>query len=153
MTPSRLTCALGGNCLLLISIVRVVLAGDALQVRFDPPISVNWEAFNTIRLRVWKKQPASFFGHAVIEADGTMVETTGECKEGIDINHKGQWGYQPLVESLANTGEALYLLDRSGNRPSHEQAAEYLDRAINLCRQAGFRKITLRGGDYHVAYA
>ena len=74
MTPSRLTCALGGNCLLLISIARVVLAGDALQVRFDPPIIRQlMEAFNTIRLRVWKKQPASFFGHAVIEADGTMV--------------------------------------------------------------------------------
>ncbi len=47
--------------------------------------------------------------------------------------------------SLANTAEPLYLVNRSGNRPSHEQAAVYLDKAIHLCRRAGFRRVTLRG--------
>jgi hypothetical protein len=47
--------------------------------------------------------------------------------------------------SLANTAEPLYLVNRSGNRPSHEHAAGYLDKAISLCRRAGFRRITLRG--------
>ena len=47
--------------------------------------------------------------------------------------------------SLANTAEPLYLVNRSGNRPSHEQADVYLDKAIALCRRAGFRRITLRG--------
>jgi hypothetical protein len=74
-----------------------------------------------------------------------MVETTGQCKEGIDINHKGQWGYHPLIISLSNTGEPLYIVNRSGNRPSHEGAAAYLDQAVSLCRKAGFRKIVLRG--------
>ena len=103
------------------------------------------EVFNTMRLKVWQQQPASFFDEAVIDADGTMVETTGECKQGMDINYKGQWGYHPLVVSLANTGEPLYVVNRSGNRPSHEEAAFYFDRAIALCRRAGFRKIRLRG--------
>jgi hypothetical protein len=46
---------------------------------------------------------------------------------------------------LANTAEPLYVVNRSGNRPSHEQAAAYFDRAIAVCRAAGFRKILLRG--------
>ena len=78
-------------------------------------------------------------------SDGTIVETTGQCKQGIDINHKGQWGYHPLLVSLANTREPLYIANRPGNRPSHEGADFYLSQAGALCRQAGFRKITFRG--------
>ncbi len=120
-------------------------AGDFCR-RFDAAKSLQlMEVINDTRLLVWREQPAEFFEEATIDADGTMVETTGECKAGTDINYKGQWGYHPLVVSLANTGEPLYLVNRSGNRPSHEGAAAYLDRAIALCRRAGFRKITLRG--------
>jgi hypothetical protein len=108
-------------------------------------VSLLMEVFNAMRVKVWRQQPASFFEEALIDADGTMVETYGECKEGIDINHKGQWGYHPLMISLANTAEPLYIVNRSGNRPSHENAAAYLDQAIYWCRRAGFRKITMRG--------
>ena len=74
-----------------------------------------------------------------------MIETGSECKQGIDINYKGLWGYHPLVLTLANTGEVLRLTNRSGNRPSHEGAPEVFDECITLCRAAGFRKILLRG--------
>jgi hypothetical protein len=95
---------------------------------------------------VWRRQPAKFFEEtARIEADGSLVPTTGECKEGMDITHKGVWGYHPLLVSLANTGEPLFIANRSGNRPSHEGAAELFDRAIELCRRAGFTDILLRG--------
>jgi len=50
-----------------------------------------------------------------------------------------------LVVSLANTGEPLFIFNRSGNRPSHEGAAAYYDQAIHLCRQAGFKVIVIRG--------
>jgi hypothetical protein len=120
-------------------------AGDFCR-RFDATgIFRLQQVFNTTRLAVWRQQPKPFFEEAVIDADGTMVEMTGECKQGMDINHKGQWGYHALVLSLANTGEPLFVVNRSGNRPSHEQGAFYFDRAIALCRKAGFKKIRLRG--------
>ena len=108
---------------------------------------VEWlmEAINEARLRVWGQQPEAFFEEAVIEADGTLVETTGECKQGMDLSYQGVWGFHPLVVSLANTQEPLYVVNRSGNRPSHEGAAGRFDQAIELCRRAGFRRITLRG--------
>ena len=72
---------------------------------------------------VWAEQPQAFFEEAIIDGDGTMVETDGECKAGMDINYDGTWGYHPLLISLANTAEPLYLLNRSGNRPTQEHAA------------------------------
>jgi hypothetical protein len=103
------------------------------------------EAIDEARQNVWARQPAAFFERATIDCDGTLVVTTGECKAGMDISYKGTWGYHPLVVSLAETGEVLRLVNRPGNRPSHEGAAERTDEAIAVCRRAGFRKIVLRG--------
>lgn len=120
-------------------------AGDFCR-RFDrSDIESLQNAINESRLRAWKQQPHEFFEEAVIEADGTLVPTKGECKDGADFNYKGEWGYHVLVVSLANTQEPLFLDNRSGNRPSHEGAAARFDQALALCRRAGFRRITFRG--------
>ena len=94
---------------------------------------------------MWQQQPPAFFEHAIIEADGSIVETTGACKEGMDLSYDGHWGYHPLLVSLANTQELLFVKNRSASRPSHEGAADYLNQAVTLARRAGFRRITLRG--------
>ncbi|MGH7178377.1 MAG: transposase, partial [Tepidisphaeraceae bacterium] len=103
------------------------------------------ETINQVRLGVWKRQDAGFFERAVIDADGTIAPTFGQCKGGMNISYDGQWGYHPLVISLANSKEPLYLVNRPANRPSHERADEYLDKAVALCRRGGFRSILLRG--------
>jgi Transposase DDE domain group 1 len=120
-------------------------AGDFCRRFAQPHVVALMDAINETRRRVWSQQPPEFFEEAILDADGTLVGTDAECKEGVDIAYDGTWGYHPLLISLANTAEPLYLVNRSGNRPSHEQAATYLDKAINLCRRAGFGRITLRG--------
>ena len=120
-------------------------AGDFCRRFAEGDIRSLMRAIDDARLNVWDKQPKNFFDRATIDLDGTLVVTTGECKAGMDISYKGTWGYHPLLVTLAETGEVLRLVNRSGNRPSHEGAAEEADEAIELCRHAGFRKIVLRG--------
>jgi hypothetical protein len=121
-------------------------AGDFCR-RFetDEQILVLMEAINEVRLKVWKQQQPEFFARAVLHADGTVNPTCGECKQGMDMSYNGHWSYHPLLISLANTKEPLYLVNRPGNRPSHEQADVYLDKSIDLCRKAGFGQILMLG--------
>jgi len=120
-------------------------AGDFCRRFREEHLESLQSAIDIARRKAWAAQPDSFFEQALIDADGTMVETDGECKQGTDISYKGQWGYHPLAVTLANTGEVLRLVNRPGNRPSHEGAAEKLDEGIGLCRAAGFRSIRIRG--------
>ena len=115
--------------------------------RFGPVhIDLLMTIVNDVRVGIWQQQAATFFEQpARIDADGSIVETHGECKQGMDLSYAGQWGYHPLVVSLANTGEPLFIVNRSGNRPSHEGAAAYFTRAIALCRRAGWKDVLLRG--------
>ena len=122
-------------------------AGDFCRRFTGSDVEALQETINETRLVVWQQQDrqGSFFAEAVIDVDGTLAPTTGECKEGMDLSYQGEWGYHALIVSLANTGEPLYLDNRSGNRPSHEGAARRLDQSIELCQRAGFESILLRG--------
>jgi hypothetical protein len=120
-------------------------AGDFCRRFSAADVHTLIDAINSVRPRVWARQPAAFFDLARIDMDGTLVPTDAECKHGIDIAYNGVWGYHPLVVSLANTGEVLSVLNRPGNRPSHEGAAVEVDRAMKVCLEGGFRKVLLRG--------
>ena len=120
-------------------------AGDFCR-RFDGVTIYRLiDAVNAVRRRAWAGQPESFFDRATVDVDGSLVPTCGECKAGMDIAYDGTWGYHPLAVTLAETGEVLSLVNRPGNRPSHEGASREIDRALVLLLEAGFRRIAFRG--------
>jgi hypothetical protein len=120
-------------------------AGDFCRRFTAASVHLLQDIFDDTRLQVWASQPDAFFTQATIDMDGTLVATTGECKQGMDIAYEGTWGYHPLVLTLANTGEVLRVVNRSGNRPSHEGAAEQVDRSLAVCFRGGFQRVRLRG--------
>ncbi len=105
------------------------------------------EAINEARQRVWQHRrsvEAGFLEKALIDVDGTICGTLGECKQGMSLSYKGVWGYHALLVTLANTREVLYCVNRPGNVASHEGNAAWLDRAIELVRPHS-AEIILRG--------
>jgi hypothetical protein len=120
-------------------------AGDFCRRFCEYDLRMLYEAIDEARLRVWARQPDEFFNRATLDLDGTLVPTRGEKKEGVDISYDGTWAYHPLICTLAETREVLRIINRPGNRPSHEGAADEADQLIGLCRTAGFREILLRG--------
>jgi len=120
-------------------------AGDFLR-RFDERQVVElMVALGEVQGRVWKRLPRRERHLALVDVDGTITPTTGECKEGMDISYKGTWGYAPLLVTLANTQEVLFCKNRSGNVPSHVGCVPYLDAAVVQVRAGGFRRVRLRG--------
>ena len=120
-------------------------AGDFCRRFRATDVETLFHIFDAVRQRVWAEQPPEFFARATIDLDGTLAATTGQCKHGMDIAYDGTWGYHPLVVSLANTREVLRVINRPGNRPSHEGAARAATQAVVRCLRAGFRQVLLRG--------
>ena len=120
-------------------------AGDYLRRYDTESVETLMDTINETRIPIWRSQPKKFRRLALIDVDGTLVETTGECKEGADFSYKGTWGYGPLILSLANTQEVLYTVNRSANEPSHSGAVKWMDKSVDLAREADFDKVRLRG--------
>ncbi len=111
-------------------------AGDfCRRFKTSVPVITLMEAINAVRPKLWQGRARDLLGPiSYIDADGTMAPTCGERKSGMDISYKGIWGYAPLIVSLANTREVLYLVNRPGNVPSHTDAAVWIDKAIELVK-------------------
>ena len=119
-------------------------AGDFTRRFQEADILALQECFNRSRQALWKVQPEGFLQEAFIDVDGTIAGTGGECKEGIGLSYKGIWGYAPLIVSLANTKEVLYLINRPGQSASHSGSVEWIDRAVDLVTPVA-GTVTIRG--------
>ncbi len=121
-------------------------AGDFCR-RFESKADIDClhAAIDEARRNVWAQQPDDFFDCATVDMDGSLVETTGECKLGMDMSYKGIWGYHPLLISLAETREPLRIVNRSGNQTSEDGAAAECDGVADYLTECGFRKIVFRG--------
>jgi hypothetical protein len=119
-------------------------SGDFTR-RFDEAdITALLETINRTRQNVWRRQPRGFLQEAFVDVDGTIAPTLGECKGGMALSYKGIWGYAPLLVSLANTREVLYLVNRPGNSVSQAGCVPWIDRALALVRPHA-QRVCLRG--------
>jgi hypothetical protein len=119
-------------------------AGDFLRRFSAESVIALMGAINEIRPRLWMRMPKGSRKRAIIDSDGTMTPTEGEKKRGMGISYKGIWCYHPLIISLANTDEPLYIVNRPGNATSSDDAAVWMDRAIALALRS-FDEVLLRG--------
>lgn len=120
-------------------------AGDFCRRFTAEDVTTLMEAVNTVRPKLWTTRGRDLLGPvAYLDVDGTITPTGGRRKDGMNMSYKGIWGYAPLLVSLANTKEALYVVNRPGNAPSHQDAAEWIDRAIDLVAPHAPR-VCLRG--------
>ncbi|MFH2018802.1 MAG: IS1380 family transposase, partial [bacterium] len=119
-------------------------AGDFLRRFKREDIERLMDIINECRVKIWSRQSKRFKQKAIIDTDATIEEITGQCKEGMNISYDNRWSYAPLIVSLANTREALFVENRPGNTPSCFNAAKWIDKAIDLTEEI-FEEIWLRG--------
>lgn len=119
-------------------------AGDFTRRFGAEDITELQEAINRTRRAVWEKQPEGFLEEAFVDVDGTIAQTYGESKEGMALSYKGIWGYAPLVVSLANTKEVLYVVNRPGNATSSYESVGWIDKALALVGGVA-KRVTVRG--------
>jgi hypothetical protein len=119
--------------------------GDFLRRFAEADLLTLMDATNSVRPKLWRGRGADLLGEvAYLDVDGTIVPTAGELKQGMDISYKPIWGYAPLLVTLANTREVLYLVNRPGNAPRHLDAATWIDKAIALVAPYA-KRVCVRG--------
>ena len=112
---------------------------EALRRTVDGVEEAVWKK---LRKRVGKrgrKMPL-----ATVDLDGHIKESLGVQREGADFSYDGRFGFQPLAITLAQTGEALALLNRPGNGRSSDGVAEKLDEVLPRLKPF-FESILVRG--------
>ncbi|MDD3908207.1 MAG: IS1380 family transposase [Bacteroidales bacterium] len=120
-------------------------AGDFTRRFEEEDVETLMETINSARTKLWSGRGAELLGPVTyVDVDGTIAPTYGERKAGMDISYKGIWGYHPLIISVANTKEVLYVVNRPGNVASHQDCAPWINKAVDLLLPYT-QRICLRG--------
>ena len=91
------------------------------------------EAIDAVRPKLWQRGRRDLPGPVAERGRrAAPAPTLGQKTEGMDVAYEGVWGYPPLIVSLASTGEVLSTVHRPGNAVSHDVAAGWMDKAIDL---------------------
>jgi hypothetical protein len=99
-----------------------------------------WE----MRRDVWKKLPRKKRRRASLDLDSKICPIYGNKKEGADFSYQGSYGYHPEMVSLAETGEWLDVINRSGNEASGDKAVYLLRRTLPPVKEY-FGSVCVRG--------
>lgn len=119
-------------------------AGDFLR-RFDSrSIEQLQDAINEVRPVLWREAKALSSQDAIIQVDATIQGTTATTKQGMDMGYTGVMGFGPLIVSLANTREALYIENRPASTHSSVNAPYWIDKSIAVVKPH-FKRVWLRG--------
>jgi len=128
-------------------------AGDFLR-RFDTEqhpgaLAGLVQANNQLQQQVWRTLSRQEHhrrkrGWCVIDVDGHIKELCGVRKQGADFSYNGKWSYQPLIVSMASTGECLAVCNRPGNVRSSDGADKTVGKVLSWTT-AHFDNILVRG--------
>lgn len=120
-------------------------AGDFLRRFKEEDIVSLMDIHNKATTKVWKETLSHKERQAgIIDVDGKIQKTYGECKEGMDMSYKGIWGFSTLALTEATTGAHLYVVNRPGNKTSQDGAVKWIDKSIDVVKNT-FDTVFLRG--------
>jgi DDE family transposase len=86
-------------------------------------------------------------GWSIVDVDGHVKPLYGVQKEGADF-YKSTWCYQPLIVSLAGTGECLAIRNRPGSVRSSDGTAGVLDQVLPRVHERGGRMLVRGDSDF-----
>jgi hypothetical protein len=89
--------------------------------------------------------PADLAAPVTIDIDSTICQAYGVAKQGCRFGRTKVRGYEPLLATVASTGEVAHVRMRGGNAGSARGAASFVAETISRVRDAGATgPVTLR---------
>lgn len=108
-------------------------------------------AVDEVQVAVWRRarrgRGKRSEAWSIVDVDGHVKPLYGVQKEGADF-YKSTWCYQPLIVSLAGTGECLAIRNRPGSVRSSDGTAGVLDQVLPRVRERGGQMLVRGDSDF-----